>query len=810
MTSIRAKQPRSSTTPNDRQRAAVLRWLRGAAVEDIARDESVGPETLKRWTRAYFNAKQPLGGAKVEETIGSVGSTVTIRRDTWGIAHVTAESETDAFFGLGYAMAQDRLWQLDFRRRFVRGELAAILGRRFLENDRETRILGIGRLGDEAWATASPQVRSNLEALAAGIDRWTAQVGSRLPVEFELLGYSPRPWSPADSIAIWKHRWWTLTGRLDQSVVDDVAHRTLPPELVEAFLGIELADETIVLPGESTVHDALWPSPDGPGGGAIDEGSNNWVVGGSHTETGAPVLCSDPHNDLAAPSQWFEAQVTCPAFDAAGAWYLGTPALYLGRNRDVAWGLTNHMISVRDLYVEETRGEPPTEYREGDTWQKFGIEHQTIEIAGEPSVMLEIRSTTRGPIVNALLPAPANDPAEPISLRWIAAEVPSGFDAAFGLLRATSSADIRDTLREWPCPPLNYVYGDRSGDIGYHAAGLVPVRERPGLGFRRANNPPDAWNGFWPFDDLPNVANPPRDWVATANNVPWSRNDWYLTSGAWSDGYRHQRIRERLTAKDVLSLDEIAAVHGDIRSVRGRDLVPALLDLLGEPGGTVAGSAIQALRRWNYDLSVGSVGASIWATFWVEWCVRLARARFPDNLVTVAANKVGGVGRRLILGEELSWFPNSDADDEIRAAFTSALDKLTQWGGPDVATWRWGRLHQITHPHPMSSTPRLGEIYDTGPFPTSGGPPTVRAASYGLKLPFAVTGSSTYRFQADLSRPDGMRSVQTLGQSAHLGSPHYRDQTKLWLEDRYHPFWMNEADVLANLESETTIRARPT
>jgi penicillin amidase len=142
----------------------------------------------------------------------------------------------------------------------------------------------------------------------------------------------------------------------------------------------------------------------------------------------------------------------------------------------------------------------------------------------------------------------------------------------------------------------------------------------------------------------------------------------------------------------------------------------------------------------------------------------------------------------------------------VRDAFASALTKLASWGGEDVATWRWGRLHQITHPHPMASSAPLRELYNTGPFPTSGGPPSVRAASYGLTLPFAVTGASTYRFQADLSRPDGMRSVQTLGQSAHLGSPHYRDQTKLWLADRYHPFWMSEADVLANLESETTIR----
>ncbi|MBI2942067.1 MAG: penicillin acylase family protein [Chloroflexi bacterium] len=790
------------------RRAVVLSWLRGKPAQEVAALAGIGVPTLRRWARAYFRSKLPISAGKVEETTGLVQAAVRIRRDSWGIAHIAAEGERDLFFGLGYAMAQDRLWQLDYQRRLVRGELAAVLGRRTLASDRAVRTLGIGAVGDRAWETAPADVCEMLAALAAGINRWMEQVGDRRPVEFEILGYEPAPWRPADSIAIWKHRWWTLTGRLESSILYEAARRTLPPALFDAFQAVELGDETIVPEVSHPTGLGCFGNRGGNwGGGSPDEGSNNWVVGGTHTTTGAPALCSDPHNPFSAPSQWFEAQLTCPEFDAAGAVYIGTPGLYLGRNRSVAWGLTNHAITVRDLYQEEIGPDRPDHYREGDAWRPFEVERQRIAIAGEPDDILEIRRTVRGPIVGELLPRGStmgSGPEPPISLRWIGAEVPSGFEASLALLRARSATDVLAALRQWPCPPLNYVYADASGDLGYHAAGLVPRRVRSGYGLRRASDPDDAWDGLIPFDELPHIANPPRGWVATANNVPWTRDHWYLESGAWSDGYRAHRIRERLTAKDVLAPEEVAAVQADVHGVRARDLVPALLALVEPADDPIVQQATHTLRRWDREFSVASVGASIWAAFWAEWCLALARARFPEPLVEFAAAKVGEVGRRLLLGEPLPWFPSGDPGDEVRRAFGAARQSLTRWGGPDPRAWRWGKLHQVTHPHPLATTPELAALFSTGPLPTSGGQ-TVRAAGHGLTVPFTVISGSTYRFLADLSRPDRMVSVQTLGQSAHLGSPHYRDQTRLWLEDRYHPLWMSEEDVLAHLEGETVI-----
>ncbi|MBX6770786.1 MAG: penicillin acylase family protein [Chloroflexi bacterium] len=796
MSNPEPREPVRAGSGDAARRAAILRWLRGVPASEAAGTDAA---TLDRWTDEYCRSKLPYHPGAVEEVAGTVHSRVRIRRDRWGVAHITAETVPDLFFGLGYAMAQDRLWQLDYQRRLVRGALAEIFGPSALESDRRMRTLGIARAGDRAWESAPPSVRTVVEALTAGINRWMEVMDKRLPIEFEILEYEPRPWHPSDSCVVWKHRWWTLTGRLEQIVVGEVARR-LPPDLSAAFFSVELSDETIVWSDETPGFHGPVPA------GSSDEGSNNWVVGGMRTTTGAPVLCSDPHNPFSAPSQWFEVQLTCPEFDAAGAVYIGTPVLYLGRNRHVAWGLTNHAAATCDLYYEEVAPDHPDQYRDRDAWRPFEVEHQRIPVKGEPDAQLEIRRTVRGPIVNELLPRVEGLLEAPISLRWVGAEVSAGFEASLALIRARSAAEVIEALRQWPGPPLNFVYADRSGTIGYHAAGLIPRRGRAGPGMRSANDPDDVWRGFVEFDDLPHVENPARGWVGTANNVPWTRNPAYLADGAWSDGYRMRRIRERLSAAEKWRPEEIAAIQADVVSVRARDLVPALLSVVA-PGETpTEREAVAVLRTWDARFTVDSVGASIWTAFWVEWRLALARARFPETLAEYAADQIGAVARRLLLGEPLAWMPVDLVVPTLREAFRRAVAALEQWGGPDVQAWRWGRLHQVTYHHPIARNPVLAARYDVGPFETGGGSGIVRAAGHGMRVPFAVASGSTYRFMADLSKPDAMISVQTLGQSAQPASPHYCDQTQLWLADQYHPLWMADEEVEANREAELIIQ----
>ena len=518
---------------------------------------------------------------------GPVGTAATILWDRWGIAHISADEPYDLGVGLGYAVARERLWQLDYMRRRVRGELAAVLGPEALASDREMRTIGIAAAADTVAQTISGTTATLLEGLAAGINAWrrTAVETAALPEEFGILDYQPAPWTPAESVALWRWRWWMLTGRLEPVALIEAARRTLPADLLEAFLGVEAGEETIVPgPADGT------PGPI-PGGDASGEGSNNWAVAGSRTTTGFPVLCSDPHNTFDQPSQWFQAQLTCPAIglDSIGAVYVGTASAYIGRNRHTAWGVTNHVAPIRDLYIEETDSPDGNRYRDGTAWRPFETERHTIKVRGAPDETLTVRRTVRGPIVNDLLPwtpTAEGGVASPISLRWrgLEAGVASGLEAMLAVNCARNVDETLAALEQWPGPVLNFVFADRDGRIGYHVASHIPRRQIALRGLRPANDPDHAWQGTLPFDRLPQLIDPARGWVATANNPPWAEDPPdmpYLGLGGWSDGYRFRRIRERLEGGPArLSPDEIAAIQGDVLHARAVDLLPALIALL--------------------------------------------------------------------------------------------------------------------------------------------------------------------------------------------------------------------------------------
>ncbi len=790
-----------------RQRQIVLAWLRSGQSEHNAAAAGVPAATLEQWRDAYFQSKlPPLAG----DVSAAVNAAVSIRRDEWGVAHIRASSASDVFFGLGYAMAQDRLWQLDYQRRLASGRLAEVLGPRSLASDLVMRTLGMAAAGERGWLLASEEERRLLESFTAGINHWRQTAISAtpplLPVEYELLEYEPAPWQPVDAIAVWKHRWWLLTGRLEPVVVDDVARRILPPELAAAYFQGEAADETIVpeLPSTSTLGEI-------PGSGA-DEGSNNWAVAGSRSTTGSPVLCGDPHNAFGLPSQWFEVQLTCPEFDAAGAVYVGTPFLYFGRNSEVAWAVTNHSVSIRDLYREASHPTDPALYREGQGWRPFEEERHAIAVGGAGTEELTVRRTVRGPVVNELLPLRGQTVAgareAPISLRWYGAEAESGLAASLALLRARSADDVLAALRHWPCPPLNYVYADRAGHIGYHVAGHVPMRGVSGSAIRDANDPNARWDGIVPFDVLPQERDPERGWVASANNVPGLRDPWYLSLGHWSDGYRYRRIRTRLSAREQLTPAEVSAIQADVVSGRAEELrsvVLAHLQPLAETGQqAVPALAVRVLQRWDGAFTVDSVGATIWAAFWQDWTEAVARARFPTDLAELVASEVGGVANHLLRHPSVPWSPQEATADVVRRAFRSAVERLAAASGPDPTTWLWGSLHTLEHAHPLAERFGLRSLYNVGPSPTSGGP-TVRAAGYRRGPPFPVLSGATYRHVSDLSRPDKLDTIQTAGQSAQLGSPHYADQAPLWLADQFHPLHMSEADVAAHTIGETRL-----
>ena len=727
---------------------------------------------------------------------GSVGAPVTITWDTWGVAHVRARTRRDLCFGLGYATAQEHLWRLEYCRRQARGTLAAILGKGALQSDRTYRLIGLGRHADDAWQREPEIVVESLLGLADGINAWRerAIAGRALPIEFDWLGFEPAPWTPADSVAVWKGRWWMLTSRFENVALAESARRYLPPELLRPFMATELGEESIV-PAELTPGGA---SPV-PGGADTGEGSNNWAVAGSRTTTGYPVLCSDPHNPFTQPSQWFSVQLTLEdgSVDAAGMAYIGGPAVYMGRNRHIAWGFTNHVAPQRDLYVEESDPGAP--------------EVELIEVRGEESVPFEIRRTPRGPIANFLVPSvePDGGHAQPLSMRWFGVEptTPTGLEGLLKLNAARSTAEGIEVMSRWVAPAGNLVVAGADGHIAYHAVGHVPRRKEARRGFRRASDPADQWDGVIPFVSLPHYADPPRGWIATANQPPWRHDPpglSYLAGGAWADGGRMRRIRTRLEVQSKLSVREIGAIQADTFSVRAAELVPALAKLLP------SSRERDTLTSWNFEYTLDSVAATIWTAFWDHWLKRVVAGRFPERLVSLVASQAGAVARDLLLERDTTpaWFSSRSVAEEANAALDGAVAFLTQHFGSDSDRWRWGDVHRVTWPHaiaeigPEELRPQAAQTLNVGPFPTHGGP-TVRAAGHSPTHPYRVPGGATYRLLADLSPTGGLWVTNTTGNSGHPASPHYADQTTLWLADDYHPLPMDA------FESEGTTTIAP-
>lgn len=771
---------------------------------------------------AYLASKVPPKEARVA---GPVEAQVVIRWDTWDVAHIQAQHRRDLFFGLGYATAQECLWRLDYCRRLARGELAAVLGGDALASDRAMRLIGLGRHADEAAGRLPAQVGEALDALAAGINCWTARAASArtLPVEFDWLGYEPAPWTVADSIACWKHRWWSLTGRLEHIATGEAVRRHLPPELLPAFMSTELGEETIIPRPAATKRGARGAPASGRadilGGSDDGEGSNNWVVSGARTTTGYPVLCSDPHNPFGQPGQWFQAHLALAdgSVDVAGAVYASSPGVYMGRNHHIAWGFTNHVASIRDLYQEVVDKADSGRYLENGQWRHFDVEHATIDVRGQPADRYELRRTVRGPVVNTLLPA-LDDTPTPVSLRWAGLEVGTGIEALLGLSTATSVEQALAAMEAWVCPIANLLLADEQGHIAYHVVGRVPRRREAARAYRRASDPAHAWQGFLSYDEVPQLIDPPRGWIATANQPPWEHDPpgvAYLGSAAWADGGRMRRIRQRLAAQERHSPEDLAAIQADITSVRAVELVPAVLAMLRTSGAVLAPAVQQALdvlRQWDGRYTLESAAPTVWTTFWDSWLRRVTAARFPRHLLALVQSQAGAVARKLLLGEDTSpaWFESRRVREEVVAALAEAISWLTGRFGSSPDGWRWGKLHTVTWRHPLAEhgppaqRQAAAEVFNVGPFPTTGATGTVRAAGTSLSQPFEVTGGATYRLVADLSPGGALRATTTTGQSGHPGSPHYADQARLWLGDAYRVVSLHDPDTLPS-QGVTTI-----
>ncbi len=788
--------------------AMLSRLGAGESIQSVCAAAEITRLAFDEWWTAECRSRVPATSGKI--AVSGPGGSVSIERDAWGVPRIKARTDADLFFGYGYAVAQDRLFQLDYTRRKPQGRLAEILGPSAVESDLCYRTLDLAGIADRLWAELPQETRELLIAYTAGVNAVIDQSRDNLPIEFSLLDYQPEPWQPTDCLVIEGEFRWYLTGRFPVIVIPELAKRVLGDgDLYRAFLRGEEDRESILPPGSyagTSVTEGVGAT--GGVGATISDredgrGSNNWVLSGERTTSGKPQVASDPHVMLAAVSIWHEVILEGGSFHVGGVALAGMPAIMIGRSQQVAWGITNNICSLRDLYQEQTDPAHPGCYLYDGHWEPARERTEVVEVRGAEPVSKVIRSSRNGPIVDDLLPLPARHTG-PVSLRWQGQSPCGWLTALLAMNRADSCATFREAMRPWCAPTFNVVYGDVHGRTGMQTTGRIPVRKVAERGYRPGWELQHQWDGAIPFEGLPHLDTPPSGYVVTANNRLAPDDYPYPLSGTWSSGYRARRIREEIEARPVMTVDDSLQLQRNIKSGRAEADVPLLVTLLQSETDDRIREAIQYLADWDCRVQADSVAATLFNLFFKHWCRTVTAERFPAELLDFVAPNANGLATRLLAEDDLGWFHQRDREEAIRGALVSALDDLTQRFGPEMSEWTWGRLHVVHPKHFLSGRGDLGQLLDGARVPVPGDTTTV--CNLSPDDAYAAYLGGDYRMVADLSDPDcGLHVVEMSSQSGHPGSPHYNDQFSLWLNGTFRSFPLKaQADATA-----TVLHLRP-
>lgn len=774
------------------------------------------------WTRAEFdNWWQRESASRAPRCTGQLATGVrtkaTIERDRWGIPHIFADSQHDLWLAFGLAMAQDRLFQLDYLRRKGLGRLAEVLGADALPMDLVARTVGLNRIAAAEWSRLPNETRDVLQAFAEGINAWIEQCHENLPIEFDLLDYRPEPWSPLDSLAIESEFRWYLTGRFPVIVMPEMAKRVLGdgPLYHDFCLGEE--DQEAIVPAES------YRDLQGPLGGDVwsgltqrsreavgqatgdpaGTGSNNWVVAGRHCRSGMPMVASDPHIAFEAVSCWYEAHLHGGGFNVAGMAYAGMPAIMFGRNECLAWGITNNICSLRDLYQERTDPAHPNCFQFAGHWEPARELTETIRVKGAEPVSRTIQFSRHGPVVNEILPLRESQ-TDPVTLKWLGAYQGGFLTALLGIDRARSVGEFREALRPWHVPTFNLVVADIEGKIAVQSVGRIPLRKTPERGYRSGSDPDQEWIGLLPFDAMPHAINPSRGWLATANNRLAGDDYPYPLYGTWASGYRAARIRQMIEAKLAASAnggtsrgftcDDFRDMHQDALSLRAVSCLPPLLAALSDLTDTQIQTAVDILQNWDARVGADQVAPTLFNVFFTFWSKAVADVHFDGATAELLAKQAEGIASRLLTDDPHGWFPDGQRISRIRSVFSDTLAYLVQRLGPDMTAWQWGRLHRLPLKHVLSMHGDLGQLLNHGGVQVNGDMVTV--CNTGSDPNWLATTGAGYRLIADLST-SALLAVDVQSQSGQPDTPHYSDQLTAWNAGEYHVLPLNRTEAAA-------------
>jgi penicillin G amidase len=749
--------------------------------------------------------------ANTSRKLEGLSGPVTVTRDQWGVPHIKASTDLDAFWAEGYVHAQDRLWQMELNRRTGAGRLSEILGDAALEQDKFLRTWGFYRSAQASESALSDHTKAVLKAYAAGVNAFIAE--GKLPLEFTLVGSKPEPWVIADSLVWAKMLAFDLADNWSSEVTNTETVKKLGLEgLNEIEPGVRPGTPTIVrleefkgalktdsarasnaglqantlaaLQHVAAIQKSL-PTFAGPDRDTT--GSNNWVVSGKLTTTGKPMLANDPHLRLSAPSLWYFADLEAPSLHAIGASLPNIPGIVLGRNDRIAWGATNSSPDTQDLFVLDVKDGA---YATPNGPVKLEMREEIIKVKGSADVKWPVRSSAYGPLISDA-PVAGIKPADgqAVALRYVSLEPgDTTLDAFLGFNYAKNWSDFLEAMRSYVAPMQNFVYADVDGNIGYFAPGKIPTRNWDGrLPASAAKG--ENWTGFVPFDQLPILENPREGFIVTANNKMLPHQSAFEPS-TYTDHWRAQRIRERILSSGKISLETMNDIQADTLSIIARELVPGLLEL---PAKSDAARRLQTVvRGWDLRANLKSSGPTAFAFYYRE-------------LLRVLEDEIGKKYHNVPLFITSAFTKGSKYCDDTRtkdvtetcAMFMSqALEKgsaaLEAKLGSDPNAWQWERIHRTNFKAILGAAPVVGGLFERS-IANNGSTFTVNVAGYNQDT-FIQTAGPSYRGLFDFANLDSSRYMHTLGQSGDAFSKHFDDFLPLWRDVQTIPMSRLEKD----------------
>jgi penicillin amidase len=756
-------------------------------------------------------------------SVAGLDQPVTIVRDDDGIPHIRAHTTADAYFSLGFVHAQDRLAQMEFYRRVGQGRLAEIIGKAGLASDRFARTLGYERLARASLAQLSPEARAAVDSYTAGVNAWLDTHRGALPPEFVALRFAPERWRPEDCL-IWSKlmatqlsNWPVMIARLRYAAALSPEDESdlFPPYPANAPLTIDdaLGRHAALNSGGVRVTDHLSaPLPlIGADPSVPIEASNSFVLSGQHTVSGKPLLASDPHLGFSAPNLWYLVRIDAPGMTLAGASVPGVPFLIIGHNGHVAWGLTTTGAETDALFAERLEGTDGTSIVGPNGPEALSIRTETIAVsAGEPE-RLTVRASRHGPILSDIMSIPGLGPGEIAALNAPALRPDDRTGEAFYRINHAGSAEeFRSALRDFQSPMQNVTFADTAGSIGFVTAGRMPIRAAaPEKGLRPGWTDADDVR-FIPFEEMPQVLDPPRGEIVNANNKVVGDSYPHFLGTFWAGVERAERIEQRLDSAERFDVPSFAAVQTDALSLGARELLPRLLPLVANAGlDPAAGVARDRLRQWDGTMSRDAPEPLIYHAWIAALARSLAAGRGQgDNPAAVATIARPAALMRMLDAPErwCSGIPAKDATAEadenascqplVAGAFAAAIDMLTKNFGNDPLLWRWGEAHRAVFAHRLFMSVPLLDRLTTIDIATDGDDSTVNRGTIGFGARHA--GSIFYRpplypgvhgpgLRAimDLADLDNSLFMQATGQSGNPLSSHYGDLAERWAAGRY-------------------------